>query len=276
MMTRINFNGKIIPSDKFQLGINNRAFKYGDSLFETIRVFDGTIPFIGFHFNRLIGGLSILGYNIPKKFNCNFIIQEINKLTKGKGNHRIRLMVFREDGGLYSPTNNNLNFIIERNGLKKNKFSFPKKGLSIGLLKDKLLISNKTSHLKTGNSLPYIYAALEKQKKNWDDCLIKNNKGKIVEAISSNIFIIKNNKLLTPPITSGCISGITRKLIIENIKNIQIEEKEFTHKFIKKSDGILLSNSIQGIKWVRNFEDIEFQYPVLGKKITQELNKLLG
>ncbi len=273
-MRNINYNGKIIPSNKFSIGIENRAFKYGDSLFETIRVFLGKIPFLEQHFQRLYEGLSILQYNIPKNFSLDFLRGEINKLTQEKGNHRVRLMVFRVDGGLYTPKKNNFHFLIETSPLKRKNFFFSKKGLAIGYSKNKTLYPSPISHLKTGNSLPYILAGLEKEKNNWDDCLILNTENKIAEAVSSNIYLIKKNKLITPSISSGCVQGVMRQVIIQKI-NIPTQEKDFTIRALKNADGILLSNSIQGIKWVRQFENRYFDFPVLGEEITQELNALI-
>ncbi len=271
---KINYNGQIISAKKFKFGINNRAFKYGDSLFETIRVFDGKIPFLSLHFNRLMEGLLLLNYNIPLHFNEAFLLQEIYKL-KIKKNHRIRLMIFREDGGFYSPYGNDFHFVIEENSIKKSKFFFYKKGLHVGLLPKKLLNYSPISHLKTGNSLPYILAGIEKQKNQWDDCFLMNHDSIVCEAISSNLFIYSSGKLITPPLSSGCIAGTMRHVILKQL-GLTVIEKEFTRRKIKNADAILLTNAIQGIRWVEKFEDKTFQYPKIGLELRDKINQLIS
>ncbi len=274
LMNKINWNRNIISKEKFSIGVENRAFRYGDSLFETLRVFDGRMPFISLHFNRLSEGLKLLNYDVPYFFDLDFFQHEIEKLTQKKGQHSIRFMIYRKDGGLYSPKENGFDFLISNSPLKNNKFEIPKKGLRVGILKNKILSHHYFSHLKTGNSLPYILAGQEKQKNNWADCLILNSTGNITEAISSNVFFIQKNSILTPPISSGCISGTTRKTILEQL-DLPIEEKEIPPEELKNVKGILLSNSIQGIRWISSCEANFFTFPEIGERIIKKLNAMI-
>ena len=91
--SKINFDGEIFSSKKKIFDVSNRAFLYGDALFETIRMFDGKLPFLNHHIKRLRNGLSFFKYKIPKNFNTTFFQKEIKKIASK--NARIRLTVFR-------------------------------------------------------------------------------------------------------------------------------------------------------------------------------------
>jgi len=252
---KINFNGKIFPSDQPILSSNNRAFLYGDALFETFRMSEGNIRFLDFHIERLIKGLSFFKYKIPKKYTSNFFKKEIKKIAEG--NARIRLTVFRSDGGLYTPKNNRPQFLITTSPLPSPYFQLNKIGISIGIFNDLKLPCTSISNLKTCNSLPYIQAGLYKKEHRLDDCLLLNEKGRIAEASSSNIFLLKKNKLITPSLSEGCIAGTMRKAIIQIAKQHDefiIQEKTVTLSSLKQADEIWLTNAIQGIKWVSQID----------------------
>ncbi len=247
----INFNGKIFPSDQPILSSNNRAFLYGDALFETLRMSEGNIRFLDFHIERLLKGLVYFKYKIPKKYTSNFFKKEIKKIAEG--NARIRLTVFRSDGGLYTPKNNRPQFLITTSPLASPNFQLNKKGLSIGIFKDIKLPCTPISNLKTCNSLPYIQAGLYKKDNRLDDCLLLNEKGRVAEASSSNIFLLKKNKLITPSLSEGCIAGTMRKAIIQIAQQkgeILFQEKTLTLNALNQADEIWLTNAIQGIRWI--------------------------
>ena len=118
----INFNCKILPSEQPIFTASNRAFRYGDGLFETIRVFDGKIPFFQRHFQRLIVGCRLLNLDVSGHFTQDFFENEISKLLVGGANYRVRLTVWRSGGGLYTPETNLPDFLIEAKELPSSVF----------------------------------------------------------------------------------------------------------------------------------------------------------
>jgi branched-subunit amino acid aminotransferase/4-amino-4-deoxychorismate lyase len=271
---KINYNGNIIPANQPIFTADNRAFKYGDSLFETIRIFDGEMPFLSYHLERLNEGMRLLSFNLRIGSKENYFYNEINKLTNKKGNHRIRLTVFRSDGGLYTPKDNSIQFLIENSPLESSSFILNDKGLSLGISEYQLLSESPISHLKTGNSLPYILAALEKGRNHYDDILIKNNKGEIAEALSSNLFLMMDNKIITPPLKSGCVGGTMRRFLIENNK-ASFKEQIITKDKLIAAQGAFLTNAIQGIKWIKKINDIEYRKPAIIDDLIGQLNEFI-
>ncbi|MGQ1908517.1 aminotransferase class IV [Marinifilum sp. RC60d5] len=273
----ISLNGELFLKDEAIFGASNRAFRYGDSLFETIHANGTEIQFLKDHLNRLSKGIKTLGMIIPNNFNEKIrkdITYLINK-NKAFSGTRIRLSVFRNDGGLYTPANNNISYLIETSPLKSDKYQLNKKGLKIGIYTDIKKSSSLLSQFKTGNSLLFIMAANHKLKMNLDDCLLINERGNIVESTSSNVFIVKNNVLMTPGIDCGAVAGIMREQLIKAALNLNLtiyEDCDLSIKDIYEADEIFLSNAITGIKWVVAFEDRRF-FNKTAKILIEELNK---
>ncbi len=263
-----------MQADQPVLLANNRAFKYGDGLFETIRIFNGQIPFIDYHFNRLKKGLLKLKYKIPNHYSSSFFEKEIQKLVNNKGNHRIRLTVFRSAGGFYTPADNHPQFLIESTVLKDASFQLNPKGLNLGLFDEIKIPQYQLANLKTCNSLPYILAGIYNLENGFDDCLIINNSGNIAECTSSNIFVVKKETLWTPSLSEACIAGTMRKIILEiaQANNIKTEETMLKISDLKQAEEVWLTNAIQGIKWIDNFKDLRFKNK-LAARFVQLLNE---
>lgn len=272
--SKINLNGEIFSSKKKIFDSNNRAFLYGDALFETIRMFNGELSFLDLHLKRLRKGLAFFKYKIPKNYNANFFQKEIKKIAKG--NARIRLTVFRNSGGLYTPEDRSPQFLITATPLNKSKFHLNKKGLEIGLFDEMKLPCTEVSNLKTTNSLPYIMAGIYKEEQNLNDCILLNEKGRIAEASSSNIFLFKNNEIITPSLSEGCIEGTLRQSLLKVAKaeKLKIHEIPVTLSALNQAEEIWLTNAIQGIRWVSSFNQQIFYKNNNAKALITKLNFL--
>ncbi len=277
------FNGEPEEIDKFRLSIENRAFKYGDSLFETMFYSNGKIHFFDKHFKRVLSGLKDLKYNTPDKsfFNLIKTEKEISRLITTNHYHkgvRIRMTIFRKEGGFYTPENNDFNYLIETSPTTNTEYSLNNQGLTLKEYTDIKKQINVFSKYKTGNSLIFVLAGRYKTYNKADDCIILNDKGNVCETISSNIFILKGKTIITPPIEEGCVNGIMRKNIIE------LSEKEGynveSNKAVKTdtlltADEVFLTNAISGIKWVIGFKDKRY-FNKTSKMLINKLNESLN
>lgn len=233
----------------------NRAFKYGDGLFETIRVCRGKILFLEAHFARLSKGLHVLQM---QNANQPLSIEKFQKILQdflakqSDANLRIRITFFRKGAGLYTPQENDYAYCIESSPLESSSFELNEKGLCVGLCTVVRLPIDQLSNLKTTSALPYVLAALEKKEKAWDDCLILNSEGAIAESIAANVFLLKGKQVFTPALNQGCIAGVMRQNIIQIIKQFDLElcEGQIYLEDIKQADEIWLTNAIRGIQWV--------------------------
>jgi len=243
----------------------NRAFKYGDGLFETIRVRNKEALHLERHFARLSKGLSVLQMQPStnpfsfKDFSAiinNFIAESSN------ANLRIRITFFRPVGGLYTPKEHAFNYYIESNALDEN-YALNEKGQRIGVCKGVRLSMDALSNLKTTSALPYVLAGLEKKAADWDDCLILNAQERIAESIAANIFIIKGNNIYTPPLTEGCVEGVLRSFLIEQLEKdttFNLLEQPLCLDDLYAADELFLTNAIRGIQWIKNIDGIHKNY----------------
>lgn len=278
---QIIYNGKNISGDGVEFFAKNRAFLYGDSIFETLRVNNRKILFFDEHLQRLVNGMRVLKYDIPKIFTTQkHYLEEyiINLLNRNKifKSSRIRITVFRKNGGLYTPKTNEVDFIISASQINSNCFALNDNGLQLGIFKDAKKPINIFSKYKTANSLLFTLASVFKNENNYDDCIILNEKGTIAETTSSNIFLVYENKLLYPPVSDGCIDGIMRNEIIKiaKINDVVCEERSISEEDLFTASEIFLTNSISGIQWVAAFNHKRY-YKRMSIFFTNELNKIV-
>ena len=252
-------NGHLISIYEPAVGFDNRAFRYGDALFESIRVSNGKIMFLKDHITRIKLGMTVLRMNVPAEFNTpniDLLIQQLLRHNAIAPHARLRLTVFRQEGGYYTPETNDISFLIEADELPDN-YSLNQKGLWVDLYTDMKKPINKLSNIKTANALLYVMAGLAKQSMKLDECLIVNEHGHICESISSSIFAVKNGTLYTPPLSEGCVAGVMRKQIMSLATDNKILtfESPLTTYTLLNADEIMLSNSISGLKWVGQFRE---------------------
>ena len=218
----VNFNGEIVE-DNTSLSINNRAFLYGDGVFETLKIVNNKILFLEDHYFRLMASMRILRMEIPMNFTMEYLEGEMLKLAKTnqlERSARVRLTIFRNDGGYYLPTSNEISFLIAIKPVEKELYSIENETYEVELFKDFYITKHLLSTLKSTNKIINITASIFAKENDYNNCLILNDSKNIVEAINGNIFMVVGNKLITPPISEGCLNGIMRKQILALAKKI--------------------------------------------------------
>ncbi len=276
MTLSINFNGTLLSQNELFLSAENRAYRYGDGIFETLKVINGKILFLDLHFERLRTGVERLKIQMPENFSASFFEKEIQKVTLFSGNFRVRFTIFRADGGFYEPTNYEGKFVVEAFAISDILYPNYEKGLKVAVSNEIYVQNSYFSGIKSINSLPYVMASIQKKELAFDDLLLKNAAGNIAEATHSNIFFIKNNKIVTPPISEGCIDGVMRKIILELSKELEfdIAVAPVPVADIYHYDEIILTNVIQGIRWVEFVEEKVFQKNKINQ-FTERLNNIV-
>jgi len=259
----INFNGSMFDKSTAMLNYDNRAFNYGDALFETIKIVDSKIYFSEDHYFRLMASMRMLRMEIPLNFTLEFFESELLKTAEQNNleNARVRLTVFRKDGGLYNPPTNQIDYLIVVSPLQ----IVVKETYTVDIFKDYYLNSDILSTLKTTNKITNVLASIYASENGFDNCILVNERKQVVEAINGNIFTVKGNTIKTPPITEGCIKGITRKKIIEIVSksdDYNIEEAEISPFDLQKADEIFITNVIVGIQPVTQYKKTIFSTKV--------------
>jgi len=269
-------NDQFIAIDQAILTAKNRGFRYGDGLFESMRMSGGKLKFAELHADRLQAGMNALKMEGGILFDDYFLKQkttELCKRNKLKDNVRFRLSVYREGDGLYTPDSNKSGYVLEAGPLATDGYELNKKGLIINVYDEITKPINKLSTYKTSNSLLYVMAGLYKQQNRLDEAFILNQHGFLCESISSNVFVIYDKQIYTPALSEGCIAGVMRNVVMKVAKTNQIPviEAQINPEVLNEADEVFITNATSGIRWVMGY----------GKKryfneITKSLSSLLN
>ena len=271
----INFNGKIIPESHLKISMANRSFRYGDGLFESIRIRNGQALFIEDHLKRLFEGIKVLKMVFPDDNAPDFkklISETCNANIINSGGYA-RLIVFRGGEGKFRPESHKTEFVIEVSPID-NEFIWSKKNLNIGVFPDFKKPINLLSSVKSNNAQLQILASIYAAEKNLDDVLILNENDEIIEATSSNLFWIKDKIIFTPSLSSGPLPGIMRNQVLSICKSLSYNISEICpdENTLLEADEIFLTNAISGIKPVSGFGQKRF-FRNISLKIVNEINK---
>ncbi len=253
------FNGKIMPADEPVFLASNRGYRYGDGLFETMKLANAILLLEQLHFERLFAGLELLKFEIPKLFVKEKLISEVFNLAKKNNcieSARVRLSVFRGNGGLYDEEKL-LQYLIECWPLNKSVNRLNENGFIIDVFPDAKKSTDIFSGLKSSNFLPYTMAAQYAKENKLNDCLVLNTAGNIADATIANVFLIKGGTINTPAANQGCVLGVMRGYLLEKMRaaGYDIKETNIAISDIDNADEIFLSNAVNGIRWVKRFRD---------------------
>ncbi len=250
----VNYDGELHPDNQGILGHGNRAFKFGDGVFETLRAVNGTLFFWEDHYFRLMASMRMLRMEIPMSFTLEFLEEEILRTVsaneQSQSATRVRLTVFRKDGGNYAPPSNEISYVIDVNKLEAPFYLINDKPYEVELYKDFYINKDLLSNLKTTNKMLNVVASVYASENGYDNCLLINTDKQVVEAINGNLFLVKDKTIKTPPLKDGCLNGIARKKLIEIIDSgteFELEEVSISPFELQKADELFITNSISGI-----------------------------
>jgi branched-chain amino acid aminotransferase len=249
----IFFNGELVPADTKLAGASNRGLRYGEGVFETIRIVNGKIPLLSHHFDRLSHGLQTLQLEIPAGLSPAYLSEAILLLCRKnnmESSARTRLTIFRGE-------ERESCLVIESMPIPDGYDQFNEKGWTIDIYKEIKKSCDILSNLKSNNYLPYTIAAAYAKSQALNDCLLLNSYERICDSTIANIFWIKDKQVFTPPLSEGCIAGVMRRYLVEKIHGagLPLEEKICTRQKLQDADEIFLTNALFGIRWVQQLAD---------------------
>lgn len=251
-MLFVSYNGTPLPQNTPIITADNSSFKWGDGLFETIKVLDGSILLEAYHFDRLKNGLEVLQIQYDDFFihRTRKNIYELCRSNNCLESARVRLAICRNSEDLAET-------IIQVTPLKAGIDDWNEKGWSVGIFNDALKSLDTLSHLKTASYLPYVLAARHARKVGWDESFLLNSKGAICDGAKTNVFIINKDVIYTPSLEEGCVAGVMRRHVITELtkQGVPVVETSITRKALLDADEVFVTNAIIGIKWILSFEN---------------------
>ena len=256
-----------------------RAAYYGDGVFETIRSFNGFIPFWELHWARLNRGISALELELPDFWTSSFLAGEIQRI--GTANSRIRLTIWRSPGGLFFPESRQVNYLITAQPLNTLLFEWKPEGVTAVFCHSVRLPMDDLSGIKMLGGARYVKAAMESRKNGADEGLIFNTEKRVCEAVSSNICWIKDTSLYYPPPGEGQVLGTMQEHILQLAMNNgwHTVPRPCLKEDLQEADEILLTNAIHGVRWIRSLEGRSYGfnsakniYTILCQDLLERLN----
>lgn len=241
-------NGRIYQSYMQIFGIQNRSFKYGDGIFESMRQMNDSIPLFDLHWDRIQEGLNYFELSfISTKQEILNQISQLSKVNLLEQNCRIRLHFFRDQGGLYTPTSHSASLLIEAHPLEQkswiNQAIFDTQ-IAESITKPKHEFFNH----KSASAGIQVKAGLEAKRRNLQEIIVLNHEGEVCEGISNNVWLLIDGVWKTPPLNSGCLNGVFRKkLLLDGFwENIPTREVTLSPSDIYKAERIGFTNAVTG------------------------------
>jgi branched-subunit amino acid aminotransferase/4-amino-4-deoxychorismate lyase len=280
MTSYVIINGELREGDKPVITLDNRAFHYGDGIFESIRVVRGVPCFLDAHWARLTEGMKVMRIQHPAKLDRasmeRYLIQLVTRC--GLQNGRARLTVYRDSPGYYRPQEHTGGFTIELKPVQSDVYQLNDHGLSVDLYPELRKAVNMLSVHKTLGCQIYVMASLWCMERGLDDCLLQNDRGNIIESSAGNIFIVSNGVLYTPSLSDGCLGGIMRmqviNLALEN--GIKVYECSLNPQNLLAADELFFTNASRGLQWVGTYRTKRYTHRLARTLVDMLVKKVLA
>jgi branched-chain amino acid aminotransferase len=259
----VNINGKILSPEQATISVFDRGFLFGDSIYEVARTYNH-IPFLlAEHLERLEKSANILG--IPLSYSQEDLRAEILKTLKyfwqsSNNEAYIRLIITRGEGDLSLAASDNMknNFIIIVKAQQENPLTWYQDGVSF-IIADNRKTPKQTidPNCKSGNHLPHVMALHQAKAAGAFDAIMLNQEGFVTEGTSNNIWIVKDGHITTPPLLSGILEGLTRKTILNIIKNKNITHQQtlFYPEQVYNADECFFTSSTRELVPIVKIDD---------------------
>lgn len=272
----VNFNGTLVETTVNSLA-ENRGFLFGDAVFETFKIVDNRVLFLEDHYFRLMSSMRILRMEIPMNFTMEFIEQQILELTQRKSIEncaRVRMTVFRNSGGFYLPETNEISYLIQCSELKTKEYKWNTETYEVDLFKDFYITKQLLSTIKSTNKAVQITGSIFAKENDLQNCILLNDSKNVVEALNGNLFILVDQKLITPPVSEGCLNGIMRKQVLVVAKTLEVEvvEEPISPFDLQKADELFITNVISGVQSITRYRKKDFQNK-FAVKLIQAINQ---
>ncbi len=267
------YNGAIARESDLPEGLlTNRAFLYGDGLFETLIYRRGEVRYLSDHFARLTRGMGVMDLQAPEGFTTDYLQQGIRELVSLNGlgeNARVKIQVWRKPGGLRVPSSREADYLVTVSLLAS---PLPEWKEHVIFYEDIRLHHSPISAFKTCSSLPYVMAGIAQRKAGADDVILLDDRGHVGECLASNLFWLKGDILFTPSVEVGCIDGIMRKQMLQSAPRFgfRVQEGLFATDELLGAKIAFCCN-VAGVQFIRRVAET----PIGGSGISEALQKLV-
>ena len=254
-MIRINYNGVLIDADDAPPTVEGSVFHASTGYFESMLVAGGKPQLWELHAARLSRSLEQWQSLLPSGFSAAFLESEITRTIDA--NEPAPYWKLRAE--LFVVKDETLQYLIEPITLDETMVAYNEAGLRIGLADNQLKDFDRNANLKTINTTLYVQGPMLAKARRLDDILLVRD-NIIVESGTSNLFIVKDGQLVTPPLEAGCIAGVMRTYLMARLSaaGLQVSERLISIADLLNAEEVFLTNAVRRIKWVQSVEDSQF------------------
>jgi branched-chain amino acid aminotransferase len=274
----VNFNGALLAKDSNFFNTTNRAFLFGDALFEDIRVINGQLIFWEDHYFRLMASMRILRMEIPMEFTMEFLEDEIRNTIGSNGllskPTLISISVFRNSETNLSPMSNAVSYVISVSELNDPFYMLNDDSYEVELFRDFFVNQDMLSTLDTNNKAAEVVASIFAKENGYNDCLLLNSSKQVVGTIFGSLFLAKDGKLKTPPTVDGAKNNVVRKKlmeIVESLDSYDLEEASISPFELQKADELFVVTTSEGIQPISKYRKKVYKN-VVAKDLLGKLN----
>lgn len=245
---QIYLNGEFVPKQDAKVSVYDHGYLYGDGVFEGIRIYEGNVFRLKEHLIRLYESAKSILLEIPYSIEelTEIIVETVNRNNLHSG--YIRLVVSRGEGnlGLDPSSCPKPNVVVIAEQLSLFPSELYEKGIEIVTVATRRNRSDVLNpQIKSLNYLNNILVKIEAKLAGVEEALMLNDQGYVAEGSGDNVFVIKGNKLITPPSSAGALEGITRNAIMEIGLSLgyDVQEKLFTRHDVYVADEVFLTGT---------------------------------
>lgn len=271
-MSSIIFNKKLVPSENPCIRYNDRGFTLGHGLFETILVKKGAVPAIDYHWARLNASAPVIGISVPfSKQELELMLNELiieNNLQDKIAGARVTITHGESERGilpLHTPQPNFLISVFEC----ASPVDRPYSALIVNTRKNEHTAS---ATIKSISYLDNILAKQEAMNQKYDEAILLNTASNIADGAISNVYMVKDGKIFTPPVADGALPGVIRRILLEEFNtSFSITEQSISVPDILDADEVFLTNALMGVKPVSRLNTRKYSSFAIANSIDEAL-----
>ena len=173
-----------------------------------------------------------------------------------KSTAKVRISIFRKEGGTYTPDTNEIDYLIESEALRNPFYVLDTSAYEVELFKDFYVQPDLLATILHMNRTVNVLGSIFGQENEYQNCILLNSQKNIAGALDANLFVVQDKTLKTPPLTDGAVNGITRKVLLKALKKVsdyEVVETSISPFELQKADELFLTNSLIGIQPISKY-----------------------
>ncbi|HWQ27948.1 MAG TPA: aminotransferase class IV [Dehalococcoidia bacterium] len=242
-MTVVYLNGEFLPADRAALAADDRGLLHGRGLFETFRARNGRVLALDRHFERLREGCALL--EVPLTLALAELERAVTTLASrvDLGDARMRLTVTAGPEGGQPAT------LLTAGPSTGYDPSLYERGASAVTASVRRNETSPLSRVKSLNCLDNVLARREAVRQGADEALLLNTRGRLAEGALTNLFLLLDGALVTPPVEEGALPGVTRSVVLDLADAIGVRTREapLETSDLARADEAFLTNAVAGV-----------------------------